>query len=106
MRRRDVARLRAAALATLGVAVAMAALRLPLINDITTDVADPPAFLQGSIPPQPAEFKGPQTAAYPDVVTLRLPVGAGTAFDAVQRLAAATPRSGVWGGGGRGWGWR
>jgi uncharacterized protein (DUF1499 family) len=74
---------------------------VPPIHDITTDTADPPAFV-AVLPlragaPNPAEYGGEEIAAaqqqaYPDVRPLILPLAPGTAF--TQALAAA--RSAGW----------
>jgi uncharacterized protein (DUF1499 family) len=63
-------------------------LRLPPINDITTDVELPPVFLSEqntvSARPYPPVFAGEQRAAYPSVQPLVIDVNAAEA----QRLAA------------------
>ena len=68
----------------------------PPIHDITTDPADPPAFV-AVLPlradaPNPATYGGPEVAAqqaraYPDIRPLRLAIPPGAAFD--RALAAA-----------------
>jgi uncharacterized protein (DUF1499 family) len=74
---------------------------VPPIHDITTDTADPPAFV-AVLPlragaPNPAEYGGEEIAAaqqqaYPDVRPLILPLAPGAAF--TEALAAA--RSAGW----------
>jgi Protein of unknown function (DUF1499) len=63
--------------------------RVPPIHDITTDVADPPAFVAvlplRAAAPNPAEYGGPeiaaqQQAAYPDITSLVLLVPPAAAF--------------------------
>ena len=85
--------------------------RLPMIHDLTTDTADPPAFVallearRGAA--NPSDYGGPQVAAlqkaaYPDLATLRLKEPPAAAFDralaAARRLgwavAAAEPSEG------------
>jgi uncharacterized protein (DUF1499 family) len=67
----------------------------PRINDITTDLADPPAFAEatevgayaGRDMSYPAEFKQEVRAAYPDLQPLRISLSADEAFD--RALASA-----------------
>lgn len=67
-----------------------AAERMPLINDISTDMANPPQFV--SIMPLrkgaevPADYPGPrvaalQKAAYPDILPIVLPIAPSVAFE-------------------------
>src|SRR4029077_7831359 len=77
--------------------------RLPEINDISTDIANPPALVvtaqlrRGA--PNPPAYPGAsagvlQRAAYPDIVPVVLPVPPAEAFKRVDRAAGG----GVWGG--------
>lgn len=90
----------ALALATSAAAVPVVLLlqarALPPINDITTDTANPPAFVAilplRAAEPVPAGYAGEtaasaQRAAYPDIVPIMLPKEPAAAFDAA--LAAA-----------------
>jgi uncharacterized protein (DUF1499 family) len=71
---------------------------LPALNDVTTDVEDPPAFSRsraaleargGRLPPAPPREKRlEQRAAYPQVAPLTLDVSPEEAFDLVRRAAA------------------
>jgi uncharacterized protein (DUF1499 family) len=70
--------------------------QVPRIHDITTDTANPPAFMSILLlrkdAANPAEYGGPaiaaqQRAAYPDIDTLILPVPADTAFERALRTA-------------------
>lgn len=87
-------------LATSAVAVPVVLLlqarALPLINDITTDTANPPAFVAilplRATAPVPAGYAGEtaasaQRAAYPEIVPIVVAKAPGVAFDAA--LAAA-----------------
>jgi uncharacterized protein (DUF1499 family) len=65
--------------------------RVPPIHDITTDIADPPAFVAvlplRAAAPNPADYGGPeiaaqQQAAYPDITPLVLPTPPAAAFGA------------------------
>jgi uncharacterized protein (DUF1499 family) len=57
-----------------GVVLSIAApgMRVPPINDITTDPADPPAFHASEPGAYPAEFAEHQAVAYPDLQTIAL----------------------------------
>jgi len=70
-----------------GAPMIRALLTLPSINDITTDVDDPPAFetLGGSA--YPPAFADQQRAAYPDLGPLTLPLAPASAFE--EALAVA-----------------
>ena len=72
--------------------------RLPMINDISTDIADPPAMVallqlrRGA--PNPPGYPGVATAvlqraAYPDIVPVVLAVPPAEAFKRVDRVATA-----------------
>jgi uncharacterized protein (DUF1499 family) len=71
--------------------------RLPKIHDISTDTADPPAFVD--VLPLRKDARNaveypPQTAAaqqrgYPDIAPLRLDVPPGLAFERAERVARA-----------------
>ncbi|HEX5506930.1 MAG TPA: DUF1499 domain-containing protein [Pseudolabrys sp.] len=70
------------------------ALKLPQINDITTDPADPPKFgvLARLRPRGTDEYPGPATAAlqqaaYPDVVPLEVSASAPATYDIALKLA-------------------
>jgi uncharacterized protein (DUF1499 family) len=66
--------------------------KLPQINDITTDTANPPRFdVLARLRPRdriayPAFFAAAQQKAYPDVVPLELDVPARTAFDVALKV--------------------
>jgi uncharacterized protein (DUF1499 family) len=70
------------------------AYRLPAINDVTTDPADPPRFealasLRASVAPLPVRFTPDQhRAAYPDIEPLEVTVPAQAAFAAAQDVIA------------------
>jgi uncharacterized protein (DUF1499 family) len=79
--------------------LAVEAVRLPVLNDITTDVDDPPAFLQsrkalaarhGFVPPSVAPgLRALQANTYPDIQSLTLDVEADEAYQAVLKAIAA-----------------
>ena len=82
--------------AAVPVVLLLQARALPLINDITTDTANPPAFVAilplRAAAPVPAGYAGEvaasaQRAAYPDIVPIVVAKAPGVAFDAA--LAAA-----------------
>ncbi|MDP2332342.1 MAG: DUF1499 domain-containing protein [Reyranella sp.] len=72
--------------------------RLPVINDISSDIADPPAMvallqLRRGAPNSPS-YPGAATAtlqreAYPDIVPVALPVAPAEAFKRADRVAMA-----------------
>lgn len=70
---------------------------LPRINDITTDPADPPAFVKiaaleanaGRDMAYPPDFAAQQRQAYPDLAPIRLPVPPGRAFQQARDAALA-----------------
>jgi uncharacterized protein (DUF1499 family) len=91
----------AGALATVVLVVAALPGRgLPPINDITTDPADPPAFVAAREAPAnrgrdmgyPEDFAAPQRTAYPDLEPIRV---SGSPAEAIER-AAATARELGW----------
>jgi hypothetical protein len=71
---------------------------VPPIHDISTDLVDPPAFVD-IIPlrrdaPNPADYAGEETAqqqraAYPEIVTLRVDYPLDPVFDAAQEVVRA-----------------
>ena len=89
------------------VAVAIPASRgrgVPRINDITTDVDDPPVFVaaldsnRGRDMAYPgASFAERQQQAYPDLASLVLEDEPGAAFDRVRAALAAMPRMAITG---------
>jgi uncharacterized protein (DUF1499 family) len=91
IRRRTLIR-SAQAVAT--VSIMLTAFRYPIINDVATDLDDPPTFRRASgIPQLPEAFKASIRKAYPDLTTLRLtdvPLADATA--AAGRAAARMPR--------------
>jgi len=72
---------------------------VPPINDISTDLAMPPAFVtaaqnefwKGKDMTYPATFADSVRRGYPDLGSLVLPVGAGRAFALARQTAAAMP---------------
>ena len=78
-------------------ALAIPARRVPPINDITTDTADPPAFHEAARAPEnagkdlayPPDFLAQQQAAYPDVAPILVAKGPADAYAAAQKAAAA-----------------
>jgi uncharacterized protein (DUF1499 family) len=77
---------------------ALQAIRLPVINDITTDTENPPAFSRsraaldargGRVPPDvPPEVREAQRAAYAQIAPITLDMPPEEAFDLVRRAAA------------------
>jgi uncharacterized protein (DUF1499 family) len=77
---------------------AVRALTLPALNDISTDIDDPPAFSRsraaveargGRVPPDPPrETRIAQRTAYPQVAPLTLDVSPEEAFELVRKAAA------------------
>lgn len=77
--------------------LALQAVRLPRLNDVTTDLADPPAFSRsrralelraGRIPPDPGpSVRAAQAQAYPAVEPLVLELQPVEVFQLVQRAA-------------------
>ena len=73
------------------------ALTLPALNDVSTDVENPPAFSRsraviearrGRIPPDPPpETRAKQAAAYPQIAPLTLDVPAEEAFELARQAA-------------------
>ena len=78
--------------------LSLAAFRLPAINDVTTDLADPPAFSRsraalaarsGHVPPPSApETRAAQARAYPSIAPISLDIGVDAAFALVGKAAA------------------
>lgn len=76
----------------------VAAFRLPAINDISTDLADPPSFARsrnaldarrGYVPPEMAqEARGSQRTAYPDLGPVMLEMSPEEAFETVEEAIA------------------
>ncbi|GJD91262.1 MULTISPECIES: DUF1499 domain-containing protein [Methylobacterium] len=76
---------------------ALRGLRLPALNDISTDIENPPAFSRsrtafaardGRYPPEPGpEARERQRAAYPQVAPLTLDVDADEAFELARKAA-------------------
>jgi uncharacterized protein (DUF1499 family) len=76
---------------------ALRALTLPALNDISTDIDDPPAFSRsraslearaGRLPPDlPRERRIAQREAYPQVAPLTLDVSPEEAFDLIRKAA-------------------
>jgi uncharacterized protein (DUF1499 family) len=76
---------------------ALRAATLPAMNDISTDIEDPPSFSRsraaldarnGRVPPEvPREKRREQREAYPQVAPLTLDVTPNDAFELVQRAA-------------------
>lgn len=76
--------------AGLGAAFEIAARTTPPINDISTDTDDPPVFWFTATPSDyPASNAGPQSAAYPEVRPLDLPLSSDDAFAAALALVEA-----------------
>ena len=79
--------------------LAVQAIRLPVLNDVSTDLDDPPAFSlsakamavrKGVVPPfLPASVRRLQAKAYPDVQPILLDLDGDEAYDAVLSAAAA-----------------
>lgn len=73
-----------------GAGFEIAAPTTPPINDISTDTEDPPVFWFTATPSDyPASNAGPQSAAYPDVRPLDLPLSVDDAFAAALALVEA-----------------
>jgi uncharacterized protein (DUF1499 family) len=79
--------------------LAVQAVRLPVLNDVSTDLDNPPAFslsrnalaARGGVAPPSVSVavRELQAKAYPDVQPIFLDIDGGEAFDAVLRAAAA-----------------
>jgi hypothetical protein len=91
VRRRTLIR---SAQAAAALAIMFSAFRYPVINDISSNLEDPPTFrADAGIPPLPEAFKQSIRAGYPRLTTLVLPgVGVGEATAAAARAAARMPR--------------
>jgi uncharacterized protein (DUF1499 family) len=61
----------------------------PFINDISTDLENPPPLPKG---PFPERFKAVVARAYPNLVPLRVERDADAVFDTALKLAAQWPR--------------
>ena len=76
----------------------LAAFKAPVINDVTTNVRDPPAYIKATSHP-PTLSPGLQatiTKAYPDLRPLRVPGGsAADVFVATKKALAVLPRASV-----------
>jgi uncharacterized protein (DUF1499 family) len=74
----------------------------PAINDVTTDLADPPVFVATPAPPYPGEFADRQRQGYPEIAPLTLAAppnevfekARDTAIDMDWRIRAAEPGEG------------
>lgn len=60
---------------------------LPMINDISTDVDDPPQFSHLDAPPYPEANRPVQRDAYPDLAGIVLPLPPGAAFERARDAA-------------------
>lgn len=79
--------------------MALQSIRLPLINDVSTDLSDPPGFsrssaamtARGARPADdaPESMRDEQRRAYPDIQPIILDLEADDAFPLVQRAVAA-----------------
>src|SRR3974390_2675547 len=75
--------------------IAVSARKLPQINDISTDLANPPRFdVLARLRPRdridyPASFAEQQRKGYPDVVPLQLDLPARTAYDVAMKIVTA-----------------
>ncbi len=77
-------------IAGLGTVFEIAARTTPPINDISTDIEDPPVFWFTVTPSDYPTLNGePQLAAYPDVRPLELPLSVDDAFETVRALVEA-----------------
>ncbi len=56
--------------AAVGAPMFLKGLQLPTINDVSTDLVDPPAFETLTVPPYPPAFADQQRTGYPDLQTL------------------------------------
>ena len=59
----------------------------PSINDITTDLADPPVFVVGDVPAYPADFADQQREGYPEIGPLILADPPETVFERARDVA-------------------
>lgn len=59
----------------------------PSINDITTDLADPPVFVTAQVPPYPAEFADKQREGYPEISSLTLDALPDAVFEKARDVA-------------------
>lgn len=73
--------------------------RYPPVNDIATNLDSPPQFVaaadadenQGKDLTYPQDYRGPVSAAYPDLISLQLPMPAAEAFTMVRSAADSMP---------------
>ncbi len=80
--------------------LAVTAIRLPPINDVSTDLADPPSFSRartalearaGHVPPESrSNTRAEQRAAYPDLQPITVDLPAAEAFQLVLRAVRAS----------------
>src|SRR3974390_2604520 len=81
--------------------IAVSARKLPQINDISTDLANPPRFdVLARLRPRdridyPASFAEQQRKGYPDVVPLQLDLRARTAYDVAMKIVTARKWLGI-----------
>lgn len=64
----------------------------PILNDVSTDLSNPPEFPEGGIGPLPESFKPKIAAYYKDLKPLKLSHSPAAVFDAAVEVAKATPR--------------
>jgi len=64
----------------------------PMINDVATDLEDPPTFVKAECGPLPESFKDTIKQCYPDLKTLNLDKDKKTVFEKALSLAEAQPR--------------
>jgi hypothetical protein len=68
-------------------------LMLPMINDISTDLEDPPAFTKAKIGRLPESFKAQIRRGYPDLKSLTFPTQPfAKVYDAGKVAATKMPR--------------
>lgn len=64
-------------------------LKRPVINDVTTDTAQPPSLAGANPPPYPPQFAAKQKAAYPEIQPLAIKLSPDKAFALVAAAARA-----------------
>lgn len=77
----------------------IASRRFPPVNDITTNLENPPHFVAAANAPEnlgkdlayPGVFHSPVRAAYPDLISLQMQLPAEEAFKLVEQVAKAQP---------------